>query len=67
MAHFIKRNKIKLGLLTLTPNISKSWCSTKTINMAFESPDNTVVQRGKKSKSKSLRYLFTHLFQPDMV
>ena len=31
--------KVKLGLLTLTPNISECCGSTKTINMVFEGPD----------------------------
>ena len=40
MAHFIKKNKVKLGLLILTSNISESCGDTKSINMAFECPDN---------------------------
>ena len=39
MAHFIRRNKIKLGLLTLTSNISESGGDTKTTNMPFLTPD----------------------------
>ena len=39
MAHFIMRNKIKLGLLILTTNISESCGNTKTTNIAIQSSD----------------------------
>ena len=39
MAHFIRRNRVKLGLLTLTSNISESCSNAKTIDMLFQSPD----------------------------
>ena len=39
MAHFIRKDKLKLGLLTLISNISESCGRTKATNIAFESPD----------------------------
>ena len=35
MAHFIRKNKVKLGLLTLTLNISESCANTNPVNIVF--------------------------------
>ena len=39
MAHFIRHNKVKLGLLIWTSNISESCSSLKTNDRTFESPN----------------------------
>ena len=43
MALFIRKNEVKLGLLILTSNISKSCGDTKTINIAFKCPSSCLL------------------------
>ena len=42
MAHFIRENHVKLGLLILTLNIFKSFGNKKQSNMAFQTPDKWI-------------------------